>query len=258
MVKPALVSVIMPAFNAAEFIISAVKSVQNQTYAHWELLIIEDASTDFTLSKIKQLVKEDSRIKLLENYQNEGSGISRNKGIKAASGDFIAFLDADDLWKPEKLKIQLDFMHQNNVDVCYSSYELISENGKEKKQKVECLPFLTYQKLLKSNYIGNLTGVYNARKLGKIYCPEVRKRQDWALWLNAVEKAGIARGIQDVLAIYRKRKKSLSGNKLQMLKYNFNIYHKVLGFGLWKSSSYMMVFLKEHFLVKTKQIKTLN
>jgi hypothetical protein len=253
--KNPLVSVIMPAYNAEKFIEAAVNSVIAQTYPTWELFIIDDASSDTTLSKAEKLEKKDPRIKILRNKKNSGAGISRNKGIKAAQGDFIAFLDADDQWKPKKLKIQLDVMQEQNASVCFSCYQQMEENGNSRNEIIEALPILTYQKLLKSNYLGNLTGIYNAKKLGKIYSPEIRKRQDWALWLEAVKKGGPAIGIQRCLAKYRVRKGSISGNKLEMLKYNFNIYRKVLGFNFLKSSGYMVVFLKEHFFVKRKQIK---
>lgn len=250
-----LVSVIMPAFNAEDFIEAAVNSVVSQKYSNWELFIIEDASPDATLSRAEELAKTDPRIKLLRNEENSGAGISRNKGIKAAQGDFIAFLDADDLWKPNKLQIQLEKMQEQNVSVCFSSYQQMNENGNSRNEIIEALPVLTYQKLLKSNYLGNLTGIYNAKKLGKIYAPEIRKRQDWALWIEAVKKGGPAIGIQRCLAKYRVRKGSISGNKFEMLQYNFNIYHKVLGFNLLKSTGYMLIFLKEHFFIKPKQVK---
>ncbi len=250
-----LVSVIMPAFNAENFIEVAVHSVISQTYSNWELFIIDDASTDATLSKAEELAKQEVRIKIIRNKKNAGTGISRNKGIKAAQGDFIAFLDADDKWKPKKLEIQLEVMQQQDASVCFSSYQPINENGNSRNEIIEALPILTYQKLLKSNYLGNLTGIYNTKKLGKIYAPEIRKRQDWALWLEAVEKGGPAIGVQRCLAKYRVRKGSISGNKFEMLKYNFKVYHKVLGFSLPKSFGYMLVFLKEHFFVKPKQVK---
>jgi len=250
-----LVSVIMPAFNAENFIEAAVSSVISQTYSAWELFIIDDASTDATLSQAEKLAKQDSRIKIIRNKKNSGAGISRNNGIKAAQGDFIAFLDADDQWKPKKLEIQLEAMQQQDAAVCFSSYQQINENGSSRNEIIEALPILSYQKLLKSNYLGNLTGIYNVKKLGKIYAPEIRKRQDWALWLEALKKGGPAIGIQRCLAKYRIRKGSISGNKLEMLKYNFNIYHKVLGFSFPKSIGYMLVFLKEHFIIKPKQVK---
>ncbi|MDT0649294.1 glycosyltransferase family 2 protein [Autumnicola edwardsiae] len=256
--KYGLVSVIMPAYNCAEFITEAMLSVQKQTYSHWELLVIDDASKDFTLSKVRNFAKEEPRIKIFRNKKNKGTGFSRNKGIKAAQGDFIAFLDADDLWKPDKLKTQLDFMKRNDLSVSYTSYERITENGQKRNEIVEALPYLTYPKLLKANYIGSLTGIYDVTQLGKIYAPEVRKRQDWALWLAAVKKGGTAKGIKEPLALYRMRRNSVSGNKLEMLVHNFQIYHHVLGFSFFKSLKCMGVFLKEQLLVKQRQLKRIK
>ncbi|TDN83468.1 hypothetical protein DET49_12121 [Salegentibacter sp. 24] len=254
MEKP-LVSVIMPAYNAEKFIEVAVNSIIAQTYSNWELFIIDDSSSDSTLYKAKNLAKLDSRIKIIQNISNLGAGISRNKAIKEAQGDFIAFLDADDQWKPKKLEIHLEVMLGQGYAVSFSSYLQIDENGNSRKEIIEALPILSYHKLLKSNYLGNLTGIYNAKKLGKIYAPELRKRQDWGLWLKALKKGGPAIGIQRCLAKYRVRKGSISGNKFEMIKYNFQVYHKVLDFSVFKSTCFMLIFLKEQFFVKSKQVK---
>ena len=247
------VSVIMPAFNAADFIRDSIESVRKQTFKNWELLIIEDASNDTTAEIAAHFQAEDARIKIHSLPTNQGAAFARNIGIKASRGDYISFLDADDLWNENKLEVQINFMIQNKIDICYSSYEIIDEEGVPKMQKIEALPNLTFDKLLKANYIGNLTGVYNAKKLGKIYSPLIRKRQDWGLWLLALKKAGFAKGIQEPLALYRQRKNSISQNKVEMLQYNFLVYRKVLGFSLLKSSYYLCTFLFEQFFVKNKQ-----
>jgi len=253
-----LVSVIMPTYNSAEFIGAAIQSVQNQEYLNWELLVIDDASNDLTLASVENFVSLDSRIKLLKNLKNVGAGDSRNTGINAAKGSFIAFLDADDLWMPEKLEVQVNFMLKNDFVMSFSSYRLMTETGELLPEIVEALPELSYKKLLRSNYVGSLTGMYNADKIGKIYSPLLRKRQDWGLWLSVLEKAGSAHGIQKPLAVYRLRKNSISNNKTALLKYNFQIYNRVLGYGFLKSCKYTSRFLWEHFMVKNKQVKTLN
>ncbi|WBL22394.1 glycosyltransferase family 2 protein [Zunongwangia sp. HRR-M8] len=248
-----LVSIIMPAYNSNNYIASSIASVISQDYQNWELIIVDDFSKDETFKIISAFSEKDKRIKVFRNKSNRGAGFSRNKALKEANGEFIAFLDADDLWKKEKLSKQLNFCLENKVNIVYSSYEKIDEQGKLLKQKIESLPFVNYQKLMRSNYIGNLTGMYNAAKIGKIYLPEIRKRQDWAMWLAVVEKGGTAHGIEDSLAFYRIRKGSVSENKFAMLSYNFKIYNQVLGFGKLKSLYWMFVFLGEHFLVKSKQ-----
>lgn len=256
--KKPLVSVIMPSYNAAGFIADSIASVQQQTYTNWELLVIDDASKDGTIEIVEGLMSGDSRISLHELPTNQGAGFARNIGIKASKGSYISFLDADDLWMPQKLQIQLDFMEDKHVDVCYSSYELIDENGNSLKKQIKALAELPFQKLLRANYIGNLTGIYNAEKLGKIYCPLIRKRQDWGLWLLAVRKSGGAKGIQEPLARYRVRKNSISGNKSEMLKYNFRVYKKVLKFSSLKSLFWMVLFLWEQLFVKSRQKVRLN
>lgn len=256
--KKALVSVIMPAYNAAGFIAESIRSVQQQTFKDWELLVIDDASTDETSNVVEELKAEDPRIKLHILPTNQGAGFSRNIGIKAATGDYISFLDADDLWKPHKLETQLGVMTTENVQVCFSSYELINEQGKSLQKQIKALQFLSFEKLKKANYIGNLTGMYNASKLGKIYCPLIRKRQDWGLWLLAVEKAGFAKGIQEPLAVYRERENSISGNKIEMLQYNYRVYREVLEYSSLKSLFWMLLFLKEQLFIKQRQKVDLN
>lgn len=248
-----LVSVIMPAYNSADFISESIHSVLQQTHQNWELLIIDDASQDNTVSLIKEFETLDSRIRLFQNTTNLGAGITRNLGIKTSQGAYIAFLDSDDLWLPKKLETQLKFMQAHDLSMTYSSYQLIDEQGNDLNKQVVALPKLTFQKLLKSNYVGNLTGIYNVDKLGKIYCPELRKRQDWAMWLTILQKIKSSKGISQPLAKYRIREKSISNNKVGLLKYNYLVYREFLKYSRLKSILKMSVFLKEHFLIKNKQ-----
>lgn len=141
---------------------------------------------------------------------------------------------------------------------CFSSYELINEEGEHLNKQIQALPILHYNKLLKANYVGNLTGIYNVNILGKIYCPEISKRQDWALWLKVIEDGGPIEGIQESLALYRQRKNSISNNKFEMLRYNFKVYHDILKFGFLESIWRMLIFLNEQFIVKSKQVKTIS
>tara|TARA_R100001369_G_scaffold29172_1_gene52440 strand:- start:130149 stop:130928 length:780 start_codon:yes stop_codon:yes gene_type:complete len=253
-----LVSVIMPAYNSGAFISEAIQSVLAQTHTNLELLVIDDASKDNTIEITEAFQSKDSRIKLFKNTSNKGAGITRNIGIKEAKGTFIAFLDADDLWLPEKLNIQLEFMATHDLAMTFSSYNLMDESGILLNKKVKALPVLTYQKLLRSNYVGNLTGIYNVNMLGKIYCPELRKRQDWALWLTILSKIDSTKGIEKPLANYRIRENSISKNKTALLKYNYLIYSEFLKYSRLKSLVKMGVFLKEHFFVKNKQISSLD
>lgn len=248
------ISIITPTYNSQNFIKETVNSVINQTYKNWELIVIDDASNDNTIKIVNQFIKTNPNICLLQNKQNSGAAITRNRGIEAAKGDLIAFLDADDLWKPEKLEKQVAFMSANDCDVCFSSYDLMNEDGIRLNKQIKALSILTYKKLLRSNYIGNLTGIYNAKSLGKITAPNLRKRQDWLIWLEAVKKSGKpVLGIEESLAIYRVRESSISSNKLNLVKYNYWVYKKGLGFSTIKSVYSLIVFLFEHFFVKSKQ-----
>ena len=254
-----MVSIITPLYNSEQYISQTVESVINQTYKDWELILIDDASTDDTLSIIKPFLDKNSKIKLLKNKKNLGAAISRNKAINEAQGDYIAFLDADDLWKSKKLQTQIEAMQLENADICFSSYDQIDESGAPLNKKVKALPLLTYKKLLKSNYVGNLTGIYNSRVLGKIQTPNLRKRQDWLLWLEAIKRSKKAAiGIQESLAYYRIRKDSMSSNKFNLLKHNYWVYKKGLEYSTAKSFYRMAIFLAEHFFVKQKQVVNLD
>lgn len=247
---PPLVSVIIPTYNSEKYIDEALVSVLNQSHLNLEILIIDDASTDKTLEIISEYSKNDSRIVITKLATNSGSAVARNAGIKKATGAFIAFLDSDDKWLENKLEVQLKYFEEKNCAVVFSSYFCMDEDGNEVSKIVKALPKLNYNKILKCNYIGNLTGIYSVEKLGKIYAPNIRKRQDWGLWISAIKKAGCAYGTSTPLAVYRERENSISSNKIQLVKYNFKIYNSFLNFSFIKSCYFMLVFFYEYFCVK--------
>lgn len=248
-----LVSVITPTYNSEDFISDTIDSVRAQSYANWEMILVDDASSDKTVAILHEYAATDERIKVHALQTNSGAAIARNTAIEKASGSYIAFLDADDLWKPEKLERQIAFMQKKDIAVSFSSYELMDEQGNSLQKMVKALPKVDFSKMLKSNYIGNLTGIYNADKLGKVYMPNIRKRQDWALWLTLVQKVGFAYSLEAPLATYRVRENSISSNKLNLLQYNYTIYRKALNFGVLKSIVYLLRFLLEHFFIKPRQ-----
>ena len=250
-----LISVIIPTYNSEEYIAEALNSVLQQTYNNIEVLLVDDASTDNTTEIVRLFAKNDCRIILEKLPINSGTAIARNKGINSANGSFIAFLDADDMWLPNKLQLQLELMQEKNCAVVFSSYHCMNETGELLGKIVTALPQLSLQKILKCNYLGNLTGMYSVEKLDKLFAPNIRKRQDWALWINAISKGGCAYGISEPLAVYRERKNSISSNKFKMLSYNFSIYKDFLKYSYVKSIYYMILFLFEYFFVKPKYIK---
>lgn len=251
-----LVSIITASYNVEQYIAETIASVQSQTHTNWEMIITDDGSTDNTYKIIEEIARKDARIKLYKLKQNSGPAVARNQSIKKARGRFIAFLDADDLWCPDKLALQVKLMLEQNISVSFTSYQHIDEAGKDLNYVINAIPNLSYAKLLKNNYIGNLTGMYDVTKLGKLYQPNLKKRQDWCFWLEALKRSDKpAVGIQQVLAKYRIRKGSVSRNKVQLLKYNFLVYHQYLKFSFLKSMLYLVVFLVEYFFVRPKYIK---
>ena len=255
--KP-LVSIITPLYNAEKFIAETISSVQNQSYKNWEHIIVDDASSDNSILVVDSLAADENRIIFIKNSENLGAAVCRNQATELARGHFIAFLDADDLWSPEKLEKQLQFMFQNECAVSFSSYQHMDEESKPLNKRVKALPSLSYKKQHSNNYIGNLTGIYNAQLLGKIIAPSIRKRQDWAVWLEAIKRSGKpALGLQEDLAFYRVRKGSISANKTNLITYNFKFYREHLGHSFLASVYYLIRFFWEYFVNRPKQIKGL-
>jgi len=218
-----LVSIITPNFNASKFVVDCLKSVQNQTYGNWEMIIIDDASTDNSVAIIENCISGDDRIRLVKLNENSGPAVARNVGIEASKGDYIAFLDSDDSWISEKLEIQVVFMQKNDIALSFTSYYSVNEH-KENKKLIEAKGIVTYKDLLTNNYIGCLTAMYSVSRLGKVYMPVVKKRQDWGLWLKITKNNVKAYGINHPLAWYTRRQNSVSSNKFKLLKYNWIIY----------------------------------
>ncbi|WP_298287566.1 glycosyltransferase family 2 protein [uncultured Lutibacter sp.] len=235
--KEALVSIIMPNYNAAAFITASIESVLAQSYPYWELIIVDDASTDDSIASIEKLITKDLRITLIKLSKNSGTAVARNKALDIAKGTFIAFLDSDDCWHPEKLAIQVGFMQQQHCALSFTSYVVVNELGDPIKV-LKAKEQVSYKDLLKNNFLGCLTVMYSVSHLGKVYFPLLKKRQDWALWLKITKKDCIARGIEQPLAYYTKRKSSLSSNKLKLLAYNWKVYRELEKLNLIQSVFY--------------------
>ncbi|MDP4536912.1 glycosyltransferase family 2 protein [Alkalimonas collagenimarina] len=243
-----LVSVIMPAYNSGEFIAASIRSVLDQDYTNWELLIVNDCSTDNTRGVIKSFIT-DPRIQLLDNRHNLGGAGSRNRAIEHARGRFIAFLDSDDLWSTDKLSKQIGFMLSNAIAFSFSGYSTMTEAGAV-KESIQVPEKISFSQLLKHNYIGCLTAVYDAEQLGKVYMPLVRKRQDFALWLEILKQIDFAYGLPANLGFYRIRTGSLSANKKDAFTYYWRVLRDVGECGFFSAayniSWYMfIVFLKK-------------
>jgi glycosyltransferase involved in cell wall biosynthesis len=254
MEKP-LVSIITPSFNSEKFIAETIQSVQNQTYKNWEMIIVDDYSSDETVAIVTKMALQDNRIQLFQSEKNSGTGIARNTALEKAKGRYVSFLDADDLWKPQKLEKQIDFLKTNNVPFTFSFYDCIDETGKALNKRVEAPGNLSYRQLFFCNYVGNLTGIYDVNYFDKIAISSIRKRQDWMLWLTILKKIRTARPIPESLAFYRIRENSLSASKLDLLKHNFTVYRTFHGFNIVVASFCMTGFLFTQLIIKPGYIK---
>ncbi|MHC0444406.1 glycosyltransferase family 2 protein [Flavobacterium sp. 3-218] len=251
-----LVSIIVPTYNTEKFIRSTIDSVQNQTYTNWEMILADDASTDQTVAIIEEFAEKDNRIKLFKLPENRGNGFARNAALEKATGKYIAYLDADDLWFPEKLEKQIQFLKTNNLHFTFSFYDSIDEEGNDLNRRVESPNPLTYKQLFFCNYVGNLTAIYDAEYFGKIILETTQKRQDWRIWLTILKQIKVAKPVQEPLAFYRIRKNSVSSSKFKLIKHNFGVYREFHGFNLLLSILLMLRFLFTQLVIKPKYIKS--
>lgn len=252
------VSIITPTFNAARYIGETILSVQNQRHQDWEMLIVDDCSSDQTKAIITAFAEKDNRIKVLELEHNSGAGIARAYALEKATGRYIAFLDADDMWKPEKLEKQLAFLGENKLPFTFSFYDCIDENGTVLHKRIKAPLQLSYRQLFFCNFIGNLTGIYDTDYFGKIPIPSFRKRQDWMVWLTVLKKIKTARPVPESLALYRIRKDSISASKLTLLKHNYWVYRDFHRKGTIGAFFCMIGFLFTQLIIKPRYKETLQ
>lgn len=234
-----LVSIVMPAFNKADFIGDAVRSILAQTYKNWELIIVDDHSTDDTRKVLKQFDSE--KIRVIACKKNGGAAKARNRGIREARGTFLCFIDADDLWEPDKISRQLAFMAKKNAAFSFASYVFADANGVPKEKIVKVPATITYRQALKNTTIWTSTVMFDMRKLTKkdVEMPDV-KSEDTATWWRVLKKVGKAYGMPDVMAIYRRSEKTLSSNKLVAIKRIWYLYRKSEGLDVIRSSANFM------------------
>lgn len=221
-----LVSVITPTYNAEKYIRQTVESVMDQTFPDWEMICVDDCSNDGTVAQLRSLQEHDSRIKLFQLEKNSGPGVARDLAVQKAVGRYLAFLDADDLWKPEKLAKQVAFMHQEHQPFTFCFYDWMTEDGKLVGKTVTTPDPLTYKHMRYCNHVGNLTGIYDTERFGKIPISGIRKRQDFMLWMTILKEIKSARPVPESLAVYRLRDRSLSSSKLKNLRANFDFYRQ--------------------------------
>ena len=238
------VSIIVPMYNAEKFIGKTIESVLAQTYQNWEMLIMNDVSTDNSLAIVSLYAKKDERIKIVNTEKNVGVVKGRNFLIDLASGKYIAFLDADDYWHNEKLEKQIKFMKEKNASISCTEYTRVKEN-EEKINDVIIKEEISYNDMLKNNYLGCLTVIYDAKKIGKRYFKELEKNEDYVLWLEIVKDVNTIYGLKENLAYYRVLDNSRSSNKVKTAKVRWEIYRKIEKLSLLKSIYYFL-----HYAIK--------
>ena len=233
-----LVSIVTPVHNSSKTMRNTIDSIRSQTYAHWELILVDDASSDDSVQIAAEYAALDKRIKPVTLTQNIGAAKARNVAIDHARGQYIAFLDSDDAWDSLKLEKQLKFMKERDLALTYTAYRTTA--GRIIKAKAE----IDYAHLIANNVIGCLTVMVNREKTGDFSMPNLKKGEDHLTWLLIMKRGFKAYGLNEVLATYTVgNASSLSGNKLKAAQRQWSNYRKVLGFNLFRSSLYFIQYI---------------
>lgn len=218
-----LVSVIIPTYNCATTIINTLRAIDLQvTNYQIEVIVSDDCSTDNTLETINNYNYKNVLLKIIRNNENVGAAEARNKAINAATGRYIMFCDADDIWHKKKIYKQINFMKKNNISFSYTNYSVFDDDINDSKEVI-CKPYVTYHDLLLFNHICCSTVCYDTKKFGKRQMPNIRKRQDYALWLSMIKEADRFMCLSEILMYKKIGYDSISNNKLSLLKYNFKV-----------------------------------
>jgi glycosyltransferase involved in cell wall biosynthesis len=241
MILDDLVSILTPSYNSEQFVAETIESVLAQTYQNWEMIIVDDCSEDNSVDVISKYIKNDNRIKLIESKTNRGPALSRNEALKTTNGRFIAFLDSDDLWMSEKLEKQVEFMKLKAAVLSYTAYAKIDEYG-HIGNFVEAPEKVNYKQLLQTCSIGILTAMYDSKKIGKIYMPDIFSVEDYAIWLQITKQGYEAYGLNEKLALYRVRKSGISSNKIKKAAYQWKVYRELENLSIFKSLYYMIFY----------------
>lgn len=240
--KP-LVSILMANHNGAHFLSEAVASVTSQTYKNWELLIADDASSDGSRLLIALIASKDSRVRPVLLESREGAPTARNAALRQATGKYVAVLDSDDRWSPEKLALQVSHLEASSSGLAYASYMRVDEDGRP-LGLVKAPRSATYESLLRGNVIGNLTGIYNAERYGKHFYENVG-HEDYLVWLRLLQRSGErAENVSphEPLAYYRVRRKALSANKIRAARWQWAIYRRHLNLPFFESLSLLLSY----------------
>lgn len=243
-----LVSIITPTYNSEKYISETIKSVQNQTHQNWEMIIVDDGSSDKTSAIVESIIENDFRIKFFKLDQNSGPAIARNAGIEKALGHYMTFLDADDIWFPTFIEQSIVSINTIGIPFVFSSYKRSNEELEFVYSDFIVPQKVTYTDILKTNSISCLTAFLDISTLGKKYMPIIKKRQDMGLWLQYLKEIPYAYGIQQPQAIYRIRENSLSRKKSDLIKYQWQFYREVEKLSLFQSIYYMLHWMYRGFM----------
>lgn len=239
-----MVSIITPVYNVENFITETMDSVRAQSFRDWELLLVEDGCKDRTVPVILEYLERtgEKRIRLIQMEQNGGAARARNRGVKESLGRYVAYIDADDLWEPEKLEKQLKFMEEKGAAFCFTGYEFADENGKGLGKIVKVPETIDYKEALKNTTIFTSTVMFDSEKIPKdeLEMPVI-KSEDTALWWRVLRKGNVAYGLNENLVKYRRAGKSLSSNKLEAVRRIWNLYRKAEGMSI-PASAYHFCF----------------
>jgi len=250
------VSIIMPSYNCGEYVEEAVRSVQTQTYKKWELIFVDDCSRDDTISIVKNLQLFDNRIRLFQNKINSGAAVTRNNALIEAKGRWIAFLDSDDLWEPTKLEKQIAFMEEHGYSFTYTGYKEIDEKSEETGVIVSGPKHVTKAGMFAFCWPGCLTVMYDREKIGLLQIADIKKNNDYAMWLKVINKADCYY-LDDCLAKYRRgRTGSVSSHSIMtMIGWHFKLWHEAIGMNVMESLWHTGVNLVCGFYKKNKYVK---
>ena len=235
----ALVSIVMPAYNCEKYVVEAINSILAQTYRNWELLVLDDGSKDNTLRIIEEFSQKDSRIKALPNGKNMGVSATRNRGIELASGEWIAFLDSDDMWKSEKLEKQFEIVEKEAAEFLFTGSSYINEEGEPYKGIFEVPEKITYKKLRNQNVISCSSVLVKKKYFEHIKMEKDEMHEDYAVWLRILKLGVTAFGVNEPLLIYRISRNSKSGNKMKTVKMTYKVF-RFVGINPIGSAYFMM------------------
>ncbi|GGL58678.1 teichuronic acid biosynthesis protein TuaG [Sporolactobacillus putidus] len=239
MLNHPLVSVITPAYNAEQTIDATIASVIGQTFRDWEMIIVDDCSSDRTRARLMNLTASDPRIRTLFLEKNSGAAAARNKALDLAKGRYVAFLDSDDCWKKEKLEKQLKFMNDRHYAFTFTGYEYISREGEPLQKRVPAPQRVTYSDMLKNTIVGCLTVMIDRQQVGDFHMPDLRARQDLATWLALLKEGRAAYGLNETLAEYRVGgPESISRDKWKAARKTWFVYRRMEKLPLWRSCWY--------------------